>query len=538
MFARTLIMFEYEGLPETIPAKAFESQLQKQGFSFVTEVKGELYCFTGGLGGELDEYYEPTQIVIANPWLDFNETLDLKKDGVLCANDEKRQGLLPLFEKYHSLMIENDITMTLNSFNNRVQTLISAGDDATRESAEIYLDKVKAGEQGVIAEQRIFDGISVHNAQSNLSSTTMALTEFHQYLKASLYNELGLDANFNMKRERLTAGEVAQNDEGLYPLVTNMLYNRRKAVNEINEKYGTNITVTFGSVWKNRNLAGEMNQDMMLGHTEDMDAGQSDLELLAMLDAMLAEEEIAVPEDTTAPIEAPVEDTTVKEVPEEPLQGPEEVLEEEVPKGIQLSEKALETDLDDLPDEDRLEIYDLIFGIEDEEVEPEEVAERIADILESHVEGAEDNESEEETAGETEPDEEQAEPETETEKAGPTEEAGRAEEEGTGEEEESREQEEEGSSEEAGSSEEDEVEEPEDGPEEPEEIETTENEPTDQTKESQEEEAETEPEEEAEAEEQLAEPEYEVEVAEIIAEAVEEVIEVIEEEEEEEGEED
>lgn len=512
MFARTLTMFEYEGLPETIPAKQFESQLQKHGFSFVTEVKGELYCFTGGLGGELNEYYEPTQIVIANPWLNFNETLDLKKDGVLCANDEQRQGLLPLLEKYHSLMVENDITMILNSFNNRVQTLISAGDDATRESAEIYLEKVRAGEQAVIAEQRIFDGISVHNAQSNLSSTTMALTEFHQYLKASLYNELGLDANFNMKRERLTAGEVAQNDEGLYPLVTNMLYNRRKAVKKINEKYGTEITVTFGSVWKNRNLDGEMNQDMMLGHTGDMEAGQSGLELLAQLDAMLAGEEIA-------PVETPVEGITVKEVPEEPLQAPEEVLEEEVPKGIQLSEKALETDLDDLPDEDRLEIYDLIFGIEDEEAEPEEVAKRIAEILESHVEGAEDNESEEETAGETEPNEEQAEPETETEKAGPTEEEGRAEEEGTGKEEESREQEEEGSSEE------DEVEEPGDDPEEPEETETTENEPIDQTKESQE-------------EEQLAEPEHEVEIADIIAEAVEEVIEVIEEEKEEEGEED
>ena len=292
----------------------------------------------------------------------FNETLDLEKDGVLCANDEQRQGLLPLFEKYHSLLVENDITMVLNSYNNRVQTMISAGDDATRESAEIFLEKVRAGEQGVIAEQRIFDGINVHNAHSNLASNTMALTEFHQYLKASLYNELGLDANFNMKRERLTAGEVAQNDEGLYPLVTNMLYNRRKAVMEINEKYGTEISVTFGSVWKNRNLAGEMNQDMMLGHTEDMEAGQSDWELLAMLDAMLAEEE-------TAPIEAPVEDTTVEEVPEEPLQvpeeplqAPEEALEEEVAEGIQLSEEALEIDLDDLPDEDRLEIYDLIFG--------------------------------------------------------------------------------------------------------------------------------------------------------------------------------
>lgn len=395
MLNRTLKMFEYEGLPDTIPARELEEIIQTKGYAYVTEVDGELYALWGGLGGELNEYYKPTEIVIANPWLKFNETLNIADDGILIQNDDMRMGLMPLYDKYHTLLTENDITMILNSYNNRVQTMISAGDDATKESAEVYLQKVKDGDQGVIAEQRIFDGISVHNAHSNIASNTIALTEFHQYLKATLYNEVGLDANYNMKRERLTAGEVQQNDEGLYPLVTNMLYNRRKAINEINEKYGTEITVTFGSVWKNRNLDGELNHDLQLGHTDDMLSGQAQLEQEMLLQQLLG----------AGAFLEPTEEPQAEEVLQ-PAGGEQvdlEVEPAEEPEGIVLSEKALNTDLDDLPAEQRLEIYDLIFGIEDEDADIDLIAQRIADILEGaeEIEADIDGEEEPETTEES-----------------------------------------------------------------------------------------------------------------------------------------
>lgn len=377
MLDRTLKMFEYEGLPDTIPVKALEQILQTKGYAYFTEVKGELYALHGGLGGERDAYYEPTKITISNPWLDFTATLDIETDGVMMNNDDMKMGLRPLYDKYHTLLVENDITMILNSYNNRIQTLIAAGDDATKESGEEYLKRVAAGDQGIIAEQRIFEGINVHNANSNIAANTMALTEFHQYLRATLLNEVGLDANFNMKRERLTAGEVEQNDEGLYPLVINMLYNRRKAVEEINEKYGLNITVSFGSVWKNRNLDGELNRDMTLHHTEDMAEGQIDLEALTEIDNMLAGLAVEPTE-----VEAPAEEEAVET--------------EEAPEGVGLSEEALNKDLDELPDEERLEIYDILFSIEDEDADIDAAAERIKEILEGVEEEPEAEEEEEE----------------------------------------------------------------------------------------------------------------------------------------------
>ena len=119
MLVKTLSMFEWENLPPTIPKKELERQLQTMGYSFITEVKGELYAFTGGLGGETDVYGNPTEIIINNVALNFNETLSLKDDGVLIYNDDLMIGLLPVFTRYNSMIVENDINLSMLGLSSR-----------------------------------------------------------------------------------------------------------------------------------------------------------------------------------------------------------------------------------------------------------------------------------------------------------------------------------------------------------------------------------------------------------------------------------
>ena len=249
MLAKTVSMFEWENLPETIPYKELEKLLQVNGFAFITKVNGELYAFNGGLGGVPDVYGNPTEIVISNPALNFNKTLDLKKDGVLIINDDFQLGLIPLFNSYNTFLIENDINMMMYGYNTRTQKLISASDDKTKQSAQLAVRKAIDGDIEVIGESVIFDGIKVHSGANASGVSITNLTEFHQYIKASLYNEIGLSANFNMKRERLTAGEIEVGDDSNYPFVYNMLKCRVKAMERLNEMYDLEINVDFGSVW-------------------------------------------------------------------------------------------------------------------------------------------------------------------------------------------------------------------------------------------------------------------------------------------------
>lgn len=259
MLAKTLSMFEYSGLPETLTYRNLEYMLQTHGYAFVTEVEGELYAFTGGLGGELDAYYQPTQIVVANPALKLNKTYDIHKDGVLIKNDDMCLGLLGLYEKTHTMMVENDINMMVHGYNTRTQKLISASDDKTRESAELFLKRAIDGDIAVIGENAIFDGVRLQSAQSSQSVTITNMTEYQQYLKGSLYNEVGLSANFNMKRERLISSELDASEDSLFPFVYNMMKCRIKALELINKMFETDIQVDFGSVWhfKNKELVDD-----------------------------------------------------------------------------------------------------------------------------------------------------------------------------------------------------------------------------------------------------------------------------------------
>lgn len=252
MLARTLQMFEYNGLPKTIPQKELERLLQVQGYAFITEHEGEIYAFSGSLGGKPGVYGEPSEIVISNPALNFNKTLNLEKDGVLINNDDVRQGLIPLISKYATILNENEITMILSTINRRVNNLISVNDSNTAESAKQYLKGLEAGNIGYIMENRLYESLKTKTVSETNSTRLVELIELQQYIKASLYNELGLNSNFNMKRERLIKPEVEMNTSSIYPLVDNMLECRQKAVDKINKKYGTSITVEFASSWAER----------------------------------------------------------------------------------------------------------------------------------------------------------------------------------------------------------------------------------------------------------------------------------------------
>lgn len=253
IYAKTLSMFDYDGLPETIPEIELEKQLQKTGSAFITDVNGELYSFTGTPSAEVDVYGNHTKIRIDNTALKLNKEYDLKRDGVLFQNDDENLGLHQIVNRYNSLLLENEITMYLDSYNTRIQSLISAGDDTTKESAELYLKKVVDGELGVIGENRLFEGIKTHNSKVHGQGSVVQLIELNQYIKANLLNELGLNANYNMKRERLNTSEVTMNDDLLRPFVDNMLTCREKAVEQLNEKYDLNVTVQFGSIWAGQN---------------------------------------------------------------------------------------------------------------------------------------------------------------------------------------------------------------------------------------------------------------------------------------------
>ena len=250
MLNRTNMMFEYDGLPDSIPKKMLELQLQTNGNVLVADVGGSLYSFIGGLGGERDAYYRPTKYTVANPYLKLSKIYDIGENGVIIYNDTTNSGLLPIFTKYADLLAENELTMSTVDLISRIQVLISAQDDRTKESANKYITDLIDGKLGVIGESAFLDSLKALNLSTNNHGMLTELIEYEQYLKASQFIELGLNSNFNMKRESIMAGEASLNSDSLFPLVENMLYERREGFDRVNDMFGTSITVDFASSWK------------------------------------------------------------------------------------------------------------------------------------------------------------------------------------------------------------------------------------------------------------------------------------------------
>ena len=272
MLNRTAQMFEWTGLPDTIPYQSLERMLQCNGFVGFAEApngvspygldfvvgntNSKLFAFTGGLSGPPSPSLTPTKFVVANPSDQFkpggfNKTYTIGKDCYIMKNDASMIGLLPLHTRYAAVLAENDVSIRSAQINLRAHLLIIAENDVAMASANDYIKSLIAGEIAAIADKPVV-GNSRTESVNHSGNALLQLMEMGQYQKASWFNEVGLNFNFNMKREYTSAQEVEANTDVLMPLVDDMLQCRQFAAEQINKLFGTNISVKKNSAWEHK----------------------------------------------------------------------------------------------------------------------------------------------------------------------------------------------------------------------------------------------------------------------------------------------
>lgn len=277
MLSRLQSMFRWDNLPDTIKKRDLENLLMTDGYAVVIKKDDKLYAVRGQLGGELDQNYEPVKVTVANPYLKISKEYTINKDCVVIQNDSLRMGLLPIIGKYATLMTENELSMYMASIMTRLFSIIVADDDKKLASANRFIDAVKAGDlkAGILAETSTQDkllgtqsvGIGIETQPYGNSGSVGAiksLIELQQYLKAQMYIDLGINSNFNMKREALNTTESNLNDDALFPLVDDMMENRKQGIENIKEIFNTELSVEFNSAWEDNQ------QEVDLAHGDDL----------------------------------------------------------------------------------------------------------------------------------------------------------------------------------------------------------------------------------------------------------------------------
>ena len=257
---KTLAMFQYSNLPETLPDLEFEKLLQTEGQVFITKYNDDIVALKIDLiHDEVDVYGNAKTGNVYYPDVRKSEKVSLD-DGVLIQNDYLGLGLLEVFKKYAYLINESALSLNMANFWKRTEKVFTANDDATAESVKNYLTKTEQGEITLVTSNLLYESLKVNNPQSN--GTSMGeLIEYHNYLKSQLYSEIGLYTKDNMKKERLIKSEVEVGLNTIYPLVDNMLDNREQGFEKVNVMFDLDIEVEFMSSWKDREdfeeVAGE-----------------------------------------------------------------------------------------------------------------------------------------------------------------------------------------------------------------------------------------------------------------------------------------
>lgn len=272
MLNKTMSMFKWSGLPNTIPQRSLELFLQTNGSIVFAKHNDDICLYTGGLGGKPDYLYRPSIITIANPAQDLSVMLPLNWDeitdetpdnsAIICLNDPLLLGVLPISRKHATLLAENELTIWLTDILMRSPWLLSGQDEKTLNSARNFLENIFKGKLGVITDSAFLDGIKEHILNNSLDKNLTTLVELNQYYKANWFNDMGLNAMQNaMKKEAISDSEKQMNQDILKPLITSMYECRKDFCERANKFFGLELDVRLDSAWMDNQIETAITQE-------------------------------------------------------------------------------------------------------------------------------------------------------------------------------------------------------------------------------------------------------------------------------------
>lgn len=291
-------MFRVDNLPDTIPEYVFLRNAISAGWQWITELDGKLISFSGdatGLGPGYDYNYLPTHIVITNPYLqpdgkipDYNpqtvggysKTLPIT-EGVLVKSNSELMSLDCIINYFADLEDTAATTLKMSLYITRMALNWLAKSDADHQAMEAYIDSIIGGKLAVAhTEAWTEEDMPSLAVGANAGSATLLKSQIEalQYIRGYKWQVFGVQSNHNMKRESINASEAGMNENSLLPLIDDMYANLKAGIDEVNKRYGTNITIRYNSAWEEvQELADETtggDQSTADNH-DDADTGQS-----------------------------------------------------------------------------------------------------------------------------------------------------------------------------------------------------------------------------------------------------------------------
>ena len=255
LYSRIINIFSYENLPEEINEFAFKLFLFRCGKVIFYKINDKFVVQPFAYTDRLDWYYIPKNGRVVNPWLPQghqNKEFELANEAILFNSTPdmynfREWGLVAdLIYKTSYQLAENDISYYCIQRNHRLIAVFTAETDIQKAELNRVLERMYNGEADITMGEDLVSHIQVNPITMNSTRSSITeLIEFHQFILANFYHSFGINSNYNLKREQLNSNEIDVNQEVLRLNIEDMLRNREKGVEKINDLYGLDIRVSL-----------------------------------------------------------------------------------------------------------------------------------------------------------------------------------------------------------------------------------------------------------------------------------------------------
>ena len=254
-------MFVFEGLPDTVNPEFIPIYCMREGVcAFVNDVEngGVGHCSIGGIP-DLNGIGKDAIVSFDNGIVKTYKEWRTNEHIVVMFNDVLMRPNLNI-GRYAAMLTEIDTSTLLNIIYSRYLPVPVAKDDEQRKALDEILNTLIKGDKlKTLVSDSMLDELLTGEKRPvdiiNLSDVSNAdkiqyLLKAHDDIMRRFYGLYGMDVNGTEKMAQQTTAEVGSRQGASMIIPYNMMREAQKAVDEINRKFGWNVTVKFGRPWE------------------------------------------------------------------------------------------------------------------------------------------------------------------------------------------------------------------------------------------------------------------------------------------------
>lgn len=238
----TMNRFKWENLPEGIESRHIEEALFNTGqVAFHEDKIYGLLVLPCASSGQLNIYGDPVEFVLTGHG--FHKQVKVNDLVRIRNNDTSTPSIIHV--KYYTEYLSNLETLMDDNLRQQRYPFIITTTKQNEFTMKNLYKKIEEGEDAIFVDERLSQGgdLGINVLQTGVPFLLDKLQEHKNDVTNELMTWLGLNNANTDKKERMLVDEVNVNNTHILMNLDLEYKNRQKACEEINKKYGLNITV-------------------------------------------------------------------------------------------------------------------------------------------------------------------------------------------------------------------------------------------------------------------------------------------------------